>query len=42
LALHAFSVVLTDMNGKEQIFIAPLAKDLETTLKQLRKWGKTK
>lgn len=39
LALHAFSVELTDMQGKEQVFTAPLPKDLDTTLKQLRKWG---
>jgi 23S rRNA pseudouridine1911/1915/1917 synthase len=39
LALHAYSVELTDMQGHEQVLTAPLSKDLETTLKQLRKWG---
>jgi 23S rRNA pseudouridine955/2504/2580 synthase/23S rRNA pseudouridine1911/1915/1917 synthase len=39
LALHAYSVELTDMQGTEQVFTAPLPKDLDTTLKQLRKWG---
>lgn len=39
LALHAYSVELTDMSGREQLLVAPLAKDLDTTLKQLRKWG---
>ena len=39
LALHAYSVELIDMSGREQLLTAPLAKDLDTTLKQLRKWG---
>jgi 23S rRNA pseudouridine1911/1915/1917 synthase len=39
LALHAYSVELTDMEGHEHVITAPLSKDLETTLKQLNKWG---
>ena len=39
LALHAFSVELTDVEGRDQIFTAPLTKDLDTSLKQLRKWA---
>lgn len=42
LALHASSVELIDMDQKELTLTAPLSKDLETTLKQLRKWGSVK
>jgi 23S rRNA pseudouridine1911/1915/1917 synthase len=39
LALHASSVALTDLQGNPLTVEAPLAKDLDATLKQLRKWA---
>lgn len=39
LALHAYSVDLVDRQGKSHAFVAPLPRDLDATLKQLRKWG---
>lgn len=39
LALHAFSVDLTDQAGNPQEITAPVSRDLDATLKQLRKWG---
>jgi 23S rRNA pseudouridine955/2504/2580 synthase/23S rRNA pseudouridine1911/1915/1917 synthase len=39
LALHAYSLGLTDQNGQEREFFAPLAKDLDAALKQFRKWA---
>ena len=39
LALHASRVALTNLHGEALSVEAPLAKDLEATLKQLRKWG---
>jgi len=39
LALHAYSVDLVDRQGEAHTFIAPLPRDLDATLKQLRKWG---
>lgn len=41
LALHAYSVVLTDRQGEERTFTAPLSRDLDAALKQLRKWAST-
>lgn len=40
LALHAFQLTFTDMNGKEVNLEAPLPKDLRATLNQLSKQGK--
>lgn len=40
LALHALSVELKDMHGKTLLLEAPLAKDIEVTLIQLRKFAK--
>jgi 23S rRNA pseudouridine955/2504/2580 synthase/23S rRNA pseudouridine1911/1915/1917 synthase len=39
LALHAYSVDLVNRQGEAHTFIAPLPRDLDATLKQLRKWG---
>ena len=39
LALHAYSVDLVDRQGQAHAFVAPLPRDLDATLKQLRKWG---
>lgn len=39
LALHASSVELTDRSGLEQLFTAPLTRDLDAALKQMRKWA---
>jgi 23S rRNA pseudouridine955/2504/2580 synthase/23S rRNA pseudouridine1911/1915/1917 synthase len=39
LALHASRVALTDLQGNPLTVEAPLAKDLDATLKQLRKWA---
>lgn len=39
LALHAYSVDLVDRQGEAHTFVAPLPRDLDATLKQLRKWG---
>jgi 23S rRNA pseudouridine955/2504/2580 synthase/23S rRNA pseudouridine1911/1915/1917 synthase len=39
LALHAYSVDLVDRKGLPHAFVAPLPRDLDATLKQLRKWG---
>ena len=39
LALHAYSVDLVDRQGVSHAFVAPLPRDLDATLKQLRKWG---
>lgn len=39
LALHASSVALTNLQGEPLKVEAPIPKDLEATLKQLRKWG---
>ena len=39
LALHAYSVDLVDRQVEAHTFIAPLPRDLDATLKQLRKWG---
>jgi len=39
LALHAYSVDLVDRKGAAHAFVAPLPRDLDATLKQLRKWG---
>lgn len=39
LALHAYSVDLVDRQGAAHTFVAPLPRDLDATLKQLRKWG---
>lgn len=39
LALHASRVALTDLQGNPLMVEAPLAKDLDATLKQLRKWA---
>jgi 23S rRNA pseudouridine955/2504/2580 synthase/23S rRNA pseudouridine1911/1915/1917 synthase len=39
LALHASRVALTDLQGDPLTVEAPLAKDLDATLKQLRKWA---
>ena len=39
LALHASSVALTSMEGTPLSVEAPLTRDLDATLKQLRKWG---
>jgi 23S rRNA pseudouridine955/2504/2580 synthase/23S rRNA pseudouridine1911/1915/1917 synthase len=39
LALHAYSVDLIDRKGEAHAFVAPLPRDLDATLKQLRKWG---
>ena len=39
LALHAYSVDLVDRHGAAHGFVAPLPRDLDATLKQLRKWG---
>jgi len=39
LALHAYSVDLVDRQGASHTFVAPLPRDLDATLKQLRKWG---
>ncbi len=39
LALHAYSVDLVDRQGEAHAFVAPLPRDLDATLKQLRKWG---
>ena len=39
LALHAYSVDLVDRQGAAHAFVAPLPRDLDATLKQLRKWG---
>ncbi len=38
LALHAHQLQFRDMSGKEYVLTAPLPKDMEVTLKQLRKW----
>jgi 23S rRNA-/tRNA-specific pseudouridylate synthase len=41
LTLHASSLTLTlPENNKEETFEAPLPKDFELTIKQLRKYGK--
>jgi 23S rRNA pseudouridine955/2504/2580 synthase/23S rRNA pseudouridine1911/1915/1917 synthase len=39
LALHASRVAFINLQGDSMSVEAPLAKDLEATLKQLRKWG---
>lgn len=39
LALHASRVALTDLQGNPLTVEAPLAKDLDAILKQLRKWA---
>ena len=39
LALHAHRIRLKDMHGQEILVEAPLQRDMEVTLKQLRKWG---
>ena len=38
LGLHAFSLRLIDKFGKQVHFEAPIPKDLQAVLKQLRKW----
>jgi 23S rRNA pseudouridine1911/1915/1917 synthase len=38
LALHAYRLSFTDVNGKNHEFEAPLPKDLRALLQQLRKW----
>lgn len=40
LALHAYSVDLVDRKSIPHTFIAPVPRDLDATLKQLRKWAK--
>jgi 23S rRNA pseudouridine955/2504/2580 synthase/23S rRNA pseudouridine1911/1915/1917 synthase len=40
LALHAYSMELTNLQEEPLSLTAPLSKDLETTLKQLGKWGR--
>lgn len=40
LALHAYSVDLVDRQSIPHTFIAPVPRDLDATLKQLRKWSK--
>lgn len=40
LALHAYSVDLVDRKSIPHTFIAPVPRDLDVTLKQLRKWAK--
>ena len=40
LALHALSIELKDMHGKNLLLEAPLAKDIEVALIQLRKFAK--
>jgi 23S rRNA pseudouridine955/2504/2580 synthase/23S rRNA pseudouridine1911/1915/1917 synthase len=40
LALHAFALRFTGMNGEQVNLEAPLPKDLQATLKQLEKWVK--
>lgn len=40
LALHAFQLSFTDLNGEEQSLEAPLPKDLRATLQQLEKHRK--
>ncbi|RYY54926.1 MAG: RNA pseudouridine synthase, partial [Chitinophagaceae bacterium] len=37
LALHAFQLTLTDVNGETIALEAPLPKDLRATLQQLEK-----
>ncbi|WP_295127926.1 RluA family pseudouridine synthase [uncultured Chitinophaga sp.] len=37
LALHAFQLRFTDMHGMEQVMEAPLPKDMQAVLQQLRK-----
>jgi 23S rRNA pseudouridine1911/1915/1917 synthase len=39
LALHAHQLTFMDPQGKPVHIEAPLPKDMEVTLKQLRKWG---
>jgi 23S rRNA pseudouridine955/2504/2580 synthase/23S rRNA pseudouridine1911/1915/1917 synthase len=39
LALHAISVNLTNQSGDPLEIEAPISRDLDATLKQLRKWG---
>jgi 23S rRNA pseudouridine955/2504/2580 synthase/23S rRNA pseudouridine1911/1915/1917 synthase len=41
LALHASSIACVDRMGKPIFIEAPLAKDLEVTLKQMDKWSKS-
>lgn len=38
LALHAYQLTITDLDGKPLILEAPLSKDMSATLKQLEKW----
>lgn len=40
LALHAYSLELVDHHGAARVFTAPVAKDLDAALKQLRKWAR--
>jgi len=40
LALHAYSLSFVDRQGVEITLTAPLSKDLEACLKQMRKWAK--
>ena len=40
LALHAYSIQVTDQKGQKHEFVAPLSRDMDATLKQLSKWGK--
>ena len=39
LALHAHRITFKDIHGTEHSFEAPLQRDMEVTLKQLRKWS---
>ena len=38
LALHAYEISFTDIDGTTRHFQAPLHRDMEACLKQLRKW----
>ncbi len=40
LALHAYSLSFVDRQGAEIKLTAPLSKDMEACLKQMRKWAK--
>jgi 23S rRNA pseudouridine955/2504/2580 synthase/23S rRNA pseudouridine1911/1915/1917 synthase len=40
LALHAYSLSFVDRQGAEITLTAPLSKDMEACLKQMRKWAK--
>lgn len=41
LALHAFSIEMKDQDGKNLLIQAPLSKDMEVAIIQLRKFAKT-